>query len=162
MNYRIEIEPDPTETKEISNFLVSRWGAPAIARLGKLIDASKLSRVTARNQENKLVGLATFNIHGSDCELVTIDSTLPNQGIATKLISEVEKTAKEAGCTRFWLITTNNNIPAISLYTRREFRLVAVHLDAITKSRQLKPSIPLTDENGLPIRDELEFEKSLD
>ena len=33
-----------------------------------------------------------------------------------------------------------------------------VHRNAIADSRRLKPEIPLTGENGIPIRDEIELE----
>ena len=55
-------------------------------------------------------------------------------------------------------MTTNDNIPAISVYLAAGWRLKTVHLDALKESRRLKPSIPETGENGLPLRDELEFE----
>jgi hypothetical protein len=39
--------------------------------------------------------------------------------------------------------------------------LAAVHPRAIEISRKLKPEIPLTGNEGIPIRDEIEFEKRL-
>ena len=36
--------------------------------------------------------------------------------------------------------------------------MVWVEPDAVTRSREIKPSIPLIAENGLPIRDEITFE----
>ena len=36
--------------------------------------------------------------------------------------------------------------------------MVAVHRNAIEESRKLKPEIPLTGIDGLPIRDEIELE----
>jgi hypothetical protein len=39
--------------------------------------------------------------------------------------------------------------------------LVAVHRNALEKSRKLKPEIPLIGNDGIPIRDEIELELSL-
>jgi hypothetical protein len=39
--------------------------------------------------------------------------------------------------------------------------LAAVHPQAIEISRQLKPQIPLIGNEGIPLRDEIEFEKLL-
>lgn len=38
------------------------------------------------------------------------------------------------------------------------FELVAIHRDAIKKSREMKPSIPEKGYSGIPIRDEIEVE----
>jgi hypothetical protein len=36
--------------------------------------------------------------------------------------------------------------------------LVALHRDGVTRSRALKPSIPFSGADGVPLRHELEFE----
>jgi hypothetical protein len=57
-----------------------------------------------------------------------------------------------------WLITTNDNGPAIRFYEGRGMRIAAIHRGAIAESRKLKPEIPLFGVDGLPIDDEVEFE----
>ena len=39
--------------------------------------------------------------------------------------------------------------------------MVAVHPNAMEESRRLKPEIPPTGNDGIPIRDEIEFEMVL-
>jgi hypothetical protein len=56
-------------------------------------------------------------------------------------------------------VTTNDNAPAIRFYQRRGWDLVALHRDAVNESRRLKPEIPATGVDGIPIRHELEFER---
>jgi hypothetical protein len=41
-------------------------------------------------------------------------------------------------------------------------RLVAVHQDSLEEARNLKPEIPATGLDGIPIQDEIEFELRLD
>jgi hypothetical protein len=65
------------------------------------------------------------------------------------------------GCTRLWLITTNDNLHALRFYQKRGFMLVAVHRNAVEQSRKLKPEIPLYGKDGIPIRDEIELEMLL-
>lgn len=95
------------------------------------------------------------------CELVTIDAGISRQGIGSQLLAQVENAARAVGCKKIWLITTNDNTDAAAFYTRRGYRLVAVHLDALDESRRLKPSIPTIGDRGIPLRDEWEFEKDL-
>jgi len=47
-------------------------------------------------------------------------------------------------------------------FQKRGFELVAVHRNAITRSRQLKSGIPLIGNGGIPIRDEIELEMNLE
>ena len=58
--------------------------------------------------------------------------------------------------------TTNENEHAQGFYARRGFALVAVHAGAVDRSRaELKPEIPLADDRGVPIHDELAYERPL-
>jgi RimJ/RimL family protein N-acetyltransferase len=70
----------------------------------------------------------------------------------------VSNIALKAGCRRIWLITTNDNTAALRFYQKKGFSLVAVHRNAIERSRQLKPEIPETGNDGIPLRDEIELE----
>jgi ribosomal protein S18 acetylase RimI-like enzyme len=137
--------------------LIQTWGATLVVSRGRLHDASKLPGYVAV-QGDELVGLTTYHIVGDECELVTINSLRPKLGIGSALVAAVKEMAINADCRRLWLITTNDNTPAIRFYQQRGFRLVALHIDALKESRRLKPQIPLIGEDGIPIRDELEFE----
>ena len=106
-------------------------------------------------------GLATYLIEGADCELVTLDALTVGGGIGGALVEALADTARAAGCTRLHVITTNDNLPALRLYQRHGFVLVAVHPDEIAMTRLRKPQISATGHAGIPIRDELELERPL-
>ena len=105
--------------------------------------------------------LVTYRIAGDECEILTLHSQIENAGLASALVEQVKETAKDTGCKRLWLITTNDNIHAIRWYQRRGFTIAAVHINALAESRKLKPEIPLTGFNDIPLRDEIEFEMNL-
>ncbi len=107
------------------------------------------------------MGLATYALGEDGCELVTIDSLVEGRGVGTSLLEAVAEAARRAGCRRVWLVTTNDNLPALRFYQRRGFVLTALHRDAVAKSRDLKPEIPRFGNDGIPIRDELELERAL-
>ena len=58
-------------------------------------------------------------------------------------------------------MTTNDNLPALGLYQRHGFRLVALHPGAVDRARLVKPSIPALGHPGIPMRDELVLELRL-
>ncbi|WP_215909533.1 hypothetical protein [Streptacidiphilus fuscans] len=57
-----------------------------------------------------------------------------------------------------WLVTTNDNLDALRFYQRRGLRIVGVAPGAVDAARRFKPSIPVTGEYGIPLRDELTLE----
>ena len=67
-----------------------------------------------------------------------------------------------AGVHRLWLVTTNDNTPAIRFYQRQGWDLVELHHDAVAKARAAKPAIPLRGHDDIEIRHELMFELRLD
>jgi N-acetylglutamate synthase-like GNAT family acetyltransferase len=108
------------------------------------------------------VGLVTYSITGNSCEIVTIDSLCQFMGIGTELLERVEREARAAGCTRMWAITTNDNLDAQRFFQKRGFVISEVRLGSMAKIRLLKPNIPREGCHGIPIRDEIEFERLLD
>jgi GNAT superfamily N-acetyltransferase len=131
-----------------------------VASRGRLQDASILAGFVAEDG-GRPVGLATYRVDGDDCELVSINSARERRGAGAALLEAVAGAARAAGCSRVWLITTNDNLHAMRFYQRRGWDLVALHRDAMARSRELKPEIPERGEEGIPIRHELEFELRL-
>lgn len=136
------------------------FGGEVVVTRGNVHDPASLPGFVAWRGEDPC-GIATYRIEGGECELVTLDVLLPGRGIGTGLLAEVERAAREAGVKRLWLVTTNDNLEALRFYQLRGLRLVAVHRDAVEESRRLRPGIPRAGRNRIPIRDEIEMEKSL-
>jgi len=104
------------------------------------------------------VGLITYTFLGEDCEIVSIDSKREGQGIGTKLMDAAVEEARKKKCRRVFLVTTNDNLNALSFYQKRGFELVKINRGAVSGSRMIKPSIPLIGMNNIPLRDEIELE----
>jgi ribosomal protein S18 acetylase RimI-like enzyme len=135
------------------------WGELVVSK-GAVHDPAALPGFVAE-EGGEAVGLVTYRIDGAECEVVTIDAFPGGAGAGTALLGAVAEAARRAGCRRMWLITTNDNLRALRFYQRRGFRLVAVHPNALRRSRELKPSIPKVGLDGIPLRDELELELTL-
>ncbi|MEE9554906.1 MAG: GNAT family N-acetyltransferase [candidate division Zixibacteria bacterium] len=155
-NYRIKTT-GPEHHQNISKLLIKCWGSTDIVTRGKIHSADKLPSFGAFDHE-KMFGLITYNIENNECEIVSLNSFRENMGIGTALIEAVRDAALKADCQRLWLITTNDNIPAIEFYKRRGFTITAVHEGAIAESRKLKPEISLNGIDGVSITDEVEME----
>jgi ribosomal protein S18 acetylase RimI-like enzyme len=140
--------------------LRDRWGADEVVGGGRTHRLADLSTLVA-DADGELAGLATYVIDRGDCELVTIDALTVGGGIGGALVDAVVDAARTAGARRVWLITTNDNLPALRLYQRHGFTLAALRPGAVEAARARKPQIPATGHAGIPIRDELELERPL-
>jgi GNAT superfamily N-acetyltransferase len=150
----------------VKQCLSKQWGSTQVVSRGNVHHADKLPGFIARSEQRihqydagTPLGLITYHIQGKACEIVTLDSLIEGIGVGTQLILAVESIAKQSGCSRLWLITTNDNTQALKFYQKRGFTLTALYRDVIRYSRQLKPEIPIIGMNEIPIRDEIELEK---
>jgi GNAT superfamily N-acetyltransferase len=151
----------PADSAWVREQLIASWGSTTMVSHGQAYDATQLPTLIAA-QEDALIGLATLRFDQDECELLTIEAVRRRAGIGSALLDAVIDEAGRRGCTRLWLITTNDNLDAIRFYQRRGMRLVAVHAGAVDRARELKPSIPEVGEYGIPLHDELEFELRLE
>ncbi len=142
--------------------VVRSWGADFVVSRGRKIFPAEIDGFLAVDERGNKVGLVTFEIVDDQCEIVTLDAFVKFSGIGTALVEKVRETAHARGCRRLWLITTNDNLETIRFYQRRGFTLAAIHKNALSLSRQLKPSIPHVGQYNIPLRDEIEFELYLD
>jgi DNA-3-methyladenine glycosylase I len=144
----------------MTRFLTEHWDSTTVAHHGGLFHPLNLPGFVAIYEGEK-VGLITYLIEEDSCQIITINSTRPFTGIGVALIEAVHETARQHGCKRLWLITTNDNLYALHFYQKRGFVLVALHRNALEIARKLKPEIPLIGNDGIPLRDEIELEMIL-
>jgi ribosomal protein S18 acetylase RimI-like enzyme len=107
-----------------------------------------------------LVAFVTWLWEPGGAEITSLDSFVQGRGYGATALDHAESVIRAAGGKRARLFTTNPNIRAISMYMRRGYRVMRVHLDAMDRVRELKPAVPL-EEDGLPLRDMWELEKEL-
>lgn len=141
----------------VNRILWEEWHCPPSISKGNIIDTTVLPGFLII-KEDEIKGVVTYHIKNEECEIVTLNSFEENTGIGTALINGVMNIARECNCKRVWLITTNDDINAIRFYQRKGFDLKAAHINAMDRSREMKPSIPLIGMDHIPIKHELEFE----
>jgi len=136
------------------------WGDEFVVAHGVIYYPDTLDGFIALDGD-EWIGEITHTISENECEVVSLDSAREGMGVGTMLIQKVVEEAREKGCRRIFLITTNDNLNALGFYQKRGFELVAVHRGAINESRKIKPGISLIGANNIPLRDEIELEMLL-
>ena len=146
---------------EVVEHLVSEWGSTFVTSRGRLHDLRELPALAVRGR-GRLLGVAFYEIEHEQCELVALDTMEPGAGVGTALLDAIADRARAEGCSRVWLVTTNDNTHAMRFYQRHGMRLVAAYLGAADDARStLKREIPVLGNDGIPIHDEIEFELRL-
>lgn len=151
----------PEDRDWVVGLLHERWGSALVVSRDRVHEADKLPGFIVEDQ-GEPIGLVTYRIDGDECEIVSLNSFREGRGVGSTLVAAVREAATELGCKRLWLITTNDNTAALRFYQKLGFRLVAVHRNAVDRSRKLKPEIPAVGMDGIPIRDEIELELLLE
>lgn len=156
LDYKIcEIDADLRE--KVQSILDDSWSSPYLAINGKLWDSRTMPGVAAVCDDDVL-GYLLWEFHDDECEIMVLESVAQNIGIASALIEQVKQAAKASGMSKVIVQTSNDNIHAFRFYQRRGFTIRNVRVGAMDAARKLKPSIPLIGKDGIPLRDEIEFE----
>ena len=129
-----------------------------MATRGRLVDLRGLSGFVAE-VDGERAGYALYEIVADSIEISALETTIQRIGAGAALLAACAKTARDERLSRLWLITTNDNTPALRFYQGHGFVLVALRPNAASDARRtLKPDIPVTGVDDIPIRDELELE----
>jgi ribosomal protein S18 acetylase RimI-like enzyme len=140
--------------------LEQEWGSVDVVALslGGVVDASTLPGWLAE-QDGEVVGLLTYLVTGDLVDIVTINA-FAGGGVGTALVGALVADVR-GSATRVRVTTTNDNTRALRFYQRAGFRLTALRPGAVAAARRLKPEIPETGDDGIPIRDEIELEMEI-
>lgn len=113
-------------------------------------------------ENNEIIGLGTYKFYENNiCEIVSLDSKRENMGIGTAILKDIENVAIANNCRKMRLVTSNDNLRAFQFYQKRKYRLSKIYSGAMDLVRQQKTNVPKIGDNGIPLLDEIEFQKEL-
>ena len=155
------VEIHELERHEVKDFFKTHWGSDEMVISSGIFTCSELDGFLTRDRSGDINGLITYVIRQETCEMISLDSVMEGKGIGSALLHAVENRARNQGCSIIKLVTTNDNMRALSFYQKREYRLSRIIKDAVTEARKQKPEIPLIGYHGIPLFDEIELVKEL-
>jgi ribosomal protein S18 acetylase RimI-like enzyme len=150
-------EIEAPDREWVRNFLLKQFGSVRVVTRGVMHQADQLPGFIAMYKGDPSA-LLTYSNKRDELEVVTLHAATRGLGLGSCLLLAAQSRANDLRCRRMWLITTNDNEPAIQFYQRRGMRIAAIHRGAIAGSRKLKPEISYFGVGGHPIEDEVEFE----
>lgn len=145
----------------LPQFFTDHWGSSRQVVRGAIFFPHELSGFVAE-MGDEVVGVITYRLLSQEtAEIATLNSLQAGAGIGGALVDAVIGIARQQGCRLLVVVTTNDNLRALRFYQRHGFVLHALRTNALAASRQLKPEIPVTGFDGIPLRDEIELAMAL-
>jgi len=120
----VMVRPREAADQAAARAFLARHDSLRAARLGELVHPLDHPALVAETAGGQLLGMLTY-VPGRDwkqCEILTLHADEQWHGTGTALIEAVRLLARRQGCTRLWVITTNDNVDTLRFYQRRGFR----------------------------------------
>lgn len=146
---------------QVKAFFTKHWGSSQMITSTGVHDCSLLDGFYTTNDDHEIIGLITYHMTSQTCEIISLDSLEEGKGIGSRLMQVVEEKAAQQKYDLLTLVTTNDNEHAIRFYQHRGYTVSQVIPNAVELARKIKPEIPMYNEKGVPIKDEIVLIKHL-
>lgn len=149
-----------TDRAELESLLRLRWPDSELIIGGQFVRPEHVEGLGAYADE-RLHGMATWRSVGRVMHIVAVNAFTDLKGVGIGLTDAMIAHGKSKGMHILRATITNDNTIAMRFYQKRGFRMTALHPGMIDAMRNVKPSIPETGLDGIPIHDEVELELDL-
>ncbi|SRR5581483_479315 len=134
------------------------FGRTKIVAFGEVMDIDSMPALVAAMYQD-LSGALAYRLFGDALHIVALatDPMWQRSGVGGHLVAEAELLARRLNLSRLVVSTTNDNLPALYFYQRRDYRMAAMVPDSIIKHTKQE----VAGFAGIPVRDEIRLEKRL-
>jgi ribosomal protein S18 acetylase RimI-like enzyme len=146
------------ERSTIRKFVRRFWGEAEQLTFDRKFAVAELPAYVAKVQTGT-IGFVSFSPAG-DALIIVALGVLPRyqcRGISSRLIEKVEGEARRLEKGKMLVSTSNDDLPALGFYQSRGFQIYEVKPNVIAE----KHGKVLQGIGGLPVRDELRLQKTL-
>jgi len=150
----------PMQQDRLVELLQLRWPERSMLIAGRFVEPEDVEGIGAFTSD-RLHGIATWLANGRVMHIVAVNSFTELRGIGIALVDAMMAEGRARGMALIRASISNDNVMALRFYQKRGFRLSALHRGIYDAMRQMRPSIPATGLDNIPIRDELELEHEL-
>lgn len=134
------------------------FGRTKIVAFGEVMDIDQMPALVAVLHDGPSGALA-YRLLGDALHIVALatDPMWQRSGVGGHLLVEAELLARRLNLKRLVVATTNDNLPALYFYQRREYRLTELVPNSVIAHTHTE----LPGFAGIPVRDEVRLEKRI-
>jgi ribosomal protein S18 acetylase RimI-like enzyme len=147
------------EKAQITKLVQRFWGEQQQLTYNRTLTITQLPAYIAKQKNNKIIGFVSYT-QTKNATLIAALGILPqyqNAGIGKQLIKKVEAEAKHLHKKKLLVSTSNDDLPALALYQKLGFQITQVKPNTIAQ----KHGKTIKGINGIPVRDEIRLQKTL-
>jgi ribosomal protein S18 acetylase RimI-like enzyme len=135
------------------------FGQTSIVAFGEPVSLDGAAMLAA-SMKGELAGALAYRLLPDALHILALatDPMWQRTGVGGHLVAEAEATARTSGLGRIVLATTNDNLPALYFYQRRDYVVTAMVPGAMLPHLKVATAAGF---GGIPIRDEIRLEKRL-
>ncbi len=133
------------------------WGDETVVLRGEIYHPAEYEGFIAE-YDSAEAGLILLRFEGKRSEIMSLSASDESPPISSKLVAAAINRAREKGAQKMIVVTTNDNISALRFYQQLGFTIRDWRMNAVERSRAIKPKIPREGNYHIPIRDEIELE----
>ena len=139
---RLQLQLEDTEVVFDDNLVIHCYDTEEGRKKLKKRIRSKSNIFFVMEDDNKIVGFIDGNVPDDEwwykekvayINHLCVDSSYRKKDVATKLMSEFEKVAKEIGAKDIRLLAFPNNKPAVSFYKKNGFTEYSIYYNKVIK-----------------------------
>jgi ribosomal protein S18 acetylase RimI-like enzyme len=110
--------------------------------------------------KGELAGALVYRLQPDTLQILALatDPMWQRSGVGGHLVAEAEALARGKGLTRILVSTTNDNLPALYFYQRRDYHITAVVPGGMLSHIKMPDSRGF---GGIPLRDEIRLQRLL-
>jgi hypothetical protein len=149
------------DKSELLALMLRVWGSHKMMIDLHTYDVAEIDVLGLYTPDGETAALASWTLRDETAYLCALHSLRPGEGVAIRMLDEVKAAAKAAGARKLKAMLTNDNMPGLTFYQRRGFRLSGLYLEAIDTYRSVIPTIIKTGYRDIPVHDALELEIGL-
>ncbi len=152
-------EAGPADAQATLDLFQRDFRRTTVLAFGEMMNLADLPAVVAE-MKDEMAGALAYRVLSDALQIVALatDPMWQRCGVGGYLVAEVELMARERGLPRLIFCASNDNLPALYFYQRRGFRITEVVPGAMLP--HIKPAFACGFA-GIPVRDEIRFEKVL-
>jgi GNAT superfamily N-acetyltransferase len=154
-----EIRP-MSDRKQLEELLRLRWPDAMLIICGQFVRPEDVEGL-GYYADGRLHGIATWKASGKIMHIIAVNAFTEVRGVGVALVDAMVAHGRENGIALLRATISNDNVVALRFYQKRGFRVTALHRGIYDAMRHMKPSIPATGLDGIPMRDEFELELEL-
>ena len=161
MSHAPELVREVEDKSAFLALMMRHWGSHRMMIGLKTYDCAEIPLLGLFSAAGEPLALASWSPDGDTAVLCALHALKPGEGAAERLLEAVKTAAKARGAVRLRAMLTNDNMPGMTFYQRRGFRLSGLYLEAIDHYRSVEPDIIKTGYKDIPIHDAIELEIAL-